>query len=178
MEEITLKFKLTAFAGLLAAFGLIVLYVKEFPVFSNTIGVKNVVIASFLVAVAISALLLFLLRNAWKPWREYWMQIVFLVFPILFFSPLLGSWINRISGVASNEAFQFVSESPYIAEAYGVLKNQKLRPAGYMLIAIQDGKTYKFKYKSQSYYPLSKSGDKILLPVKKGILGVKVVDLK
>jgi hypothetical protein len=178
MEEITVKFKLTAFAALLAIFGLIVLYVKEFPVFSNTIGVKALVLKSFLTGVAIAAFLLFLLRNRWKPLQEYWMGIVFLVFPILFFSPLFGSWLNRSNGTLNNETFQFVAESPYIAEAYGVLKNQKLRPAGYQLTAIQEGKTYKFKYKTQPYFPLSKSGDKIQIPIKTGLLGTKVVDLK
>jgi hypothetical protein len=178
MEEITLKFKLTAFAGLLSSFGLIYLYVKEFPVFSNTIGVKSLIIGSFIVAAICATLLLFLLRKKLNPWQEHWMQIVFLVFPMLFFSPLIGSWLNRSSGQNKGESFEFVSESPYIAEAYGVIKNQKLKPAGYMLIAKQQGKTYQFRYKSQAYYPLSKPGDDIVVPIKTGLFGVKMVDLR
>jgi hypothetical protein len=178
MEEVTLKIKLLSFGWLLSAIGLVYLYIQEFNVFSNTIGVKNLLLGSLLTAAALAALLLLAFRKQLHPWQDHWTPIVILVFPMLFFAPLFGSWINRSGGSKQAETFIFVSEGAYLREPYGVLKNQKIRPAGYMLIAKQNDKTYQFKYKSQPFYPLSKAGDEIVVPVKVGLFGVKVVNLE
>ncbi|HRI59140.1 MAG TPA: hypothetical protein PK228_05445, partial [Saprospiraceae bacterium] len=81
-------------------------------------------------------------------------------------------------GTTGNQSFEFVSETPYLASNYGVLKGEKLQPTGYYLMVKENGREIRFKYKLQSYYPLTKPGEKILLPVRKGLFGCRVILLQ
>ncbi|MFM8490221.1 MAG: hypothetical protein ACKOCH_28085, partial [Bacteroidota bacterium] len=66
----------------------------------------------------------------------------------------------------------------FLASPYGVLKGEKPKPTGYRLKVRYQGRELSFRYKSQAYFPLTKPGEEILVPVRKGVLGFYVVLLK
>ncbi|MFN0035993.1 MAG: hypothetical protein ACKVUS_13100 [Saprospiraceae bacterium] len=71
-----------------------------------------------------------------------------------------------------------MAETAYFASGYGILKGEKLKPTGWRLTVRQGRRERRLKYKSQAYYPLTKPGEEILLPVRRGIFGARVVLLK
>lgn len=156
---------------------LIWLYVREFAVLSNTLEVKGLVIGSMLVGGLISAGLIWRWRNRFTPWERHFPEVVLmLVFSVLF-APLFGSLLNRSLGESTTQSFDFVAETAYFASGYGILKEEKLTPTGWRL-TVREGKTERrLKYKKQAYFPLTKPGDKILLPIRRGVFGVRVVEL-
>ncbi len=156
---------------------LIWLYVREFAVLSNTLEVKGLVIGSMLVGGLISAGLIWRWRNRFTPWERHFPEVVLmLVFSVLF-APLFGSLLNRSLGESTTQSFDFVAETAYFASGYGILKGEKLTPTGWRL-TVREGKTERrLKYKKQAYFPLTKPGDKILLPIRRGVFGVRVVEL-
>lgn len=177
-ENIDWKFRLAAFGFMLFLFGLVVLEVREFPVFSNTVGVGQLVLRSVFTAALLAAILVFLMRQRLKPWKNHWTEIVFLVFPMLFFSPMFGSWLNRASGQVENQPFEFLSERAFFSSGYGLLKGEKVKPSGYLLTVREGDKLLTFKYKQQEYFPITKPGEIVLLPVRVGLLGWRTVTLK
>lgn len=177
-NTLSLRFRLAALGAVVVLIALVWLYVREFPVLSNTIGVARLALTSVAAAALLCAALLFGLRRRLSPWQAHWPEIVYLVFPLLFFAPLFGSLINRAGGAVGHQSFEFVAETPYLAAGYGILKGEMLKkPTGYLLTVKERGKRYQFKYKTQAYYPITKPGEAVLLPVRKGLLGFRVVTL-
>jgi len=162
----------------LAFFGLVWLYVREFAVLFNTIGAKGLVLGSMLVAAAIAAGSLWRWRERFTPWERHTPEVLFILIFSVLFAPLLGSLINRTLGKTENQSFEFISEAPYFSSNYGLLKGEKLRPTGWYLNVQENGRQHKFKYTTQTYYPLTRPGETILLPVRKGLFGCRVVLLK
>ena len=178
MQALDTRFKIYAFLAIFALFGFVWLYVREFAVLSNTIGAKGLVGGSMLVAALAAGGSLWRWRRRFSPWERHLPEVlIILVFSVLF-APLFGSWLNRAFGSTENQPFEFVSEAPYFASNYGLLKGEKIQPTGYHLTVQENGRVYHFKYKTQTYYPITKPGDKVLLPVRKGLFGFRVVLLK
>ncbi len=177
-ENLNWKIRLYGLGYIVTMFGMILLNVREFPIFSNTIGIGRLALCSALVMATLAAVLIFVLRNWLAPWKSNWPGIVFVVFPMLFFAPMLGSLLNRSSWEQTDQPFQFIAEQAYFAAGYGVIRGEKVQPTGYRLSVREQGKDFVFKYKSQPFYPLSKPGDTVLLPVKTGLLGFRIVALK
>ncbi|MFN0174975.1 MAG: hypothetical protein ACKVU0_10035 [Saprospiraceae bacterium] len=157
---------------------LVWVYVREFAVLSNTLEVKALVTGSMLVVAALTSGTLWYWRERFTPFERHFPEVVLiLVFSVLF-APLFGSLLNRSLGKSENQSFVFVSETAYFASGYGILKGEKLSPTGWRLTVREGTRERRLKYKSQAYFPLSKPGDKILLPVRQGILGARVVQLR
>ncbi|MCA0239058.1 MAG: hypothetical protein LCH81_21980 [Bacteroidetes bacterium] len=167
--------KLYAALAVLAFFLLIALYANEYQYLSNTIGVQGLVGGSVLVGVIVAGAGLWLGQQRFTPWKRHLPEVLFIGVFSLFFAPLFGSLLNRAFSLKSYESFEFVSEQPYFASGYGVLKDEKLQPTGYYLQVRQNGQIHRFKYKKQPYYPLTKPGEVIMLPVRRGIFGPRVV---
>lgn len=167
-----------AFLAVLVFFCLIWLYVLEFAVLFNTIGAKSLVLGSMLVAALLAAGALWLGRERFTPWDRHVPEVLFVLIFSVLFAPLFGSLLNRALGKNENQSFEFVSETPYLASNYGVLKGEKLQPTGYYLTVKERGKELRFRYETQSYYPLTNPGETILLPVRTGLFGYRVVLLK
>lgn len=170
--------KLVAVALTLIFFCLIALYVREFPVLSNTIDGRWLVIGSMLVGLLVSVGLIWRVRTRFIPWERHRPDVMFIVVVSIFFAPMLGSWLNRGLGTTEFQSFVFVSETPFFASGYGLLQGEKITPSGYHLRVRENGKSHRFKYKSQSYYPITKPGEVIMLPIRKGIFGARVMLLK
>lgn len=173
-----LRMRILAVLAVLALFGLVWLYVREFVFLFNTIGATRLVIGSMLVAAAIACGSLWRWRERFTPWERHTPEVLFILIFSVLFAPLFGSLINRTLGKTENQSFEFISEAPYFSSNYGLLKGEKLRPTGWYLNLQEGGRQHTFKYATQAYYPLTKPGDTILLPVRKGLFGCRVVLLK
>lgn len=170
--------KIYAFLAVLALFVLGGLYVREFAFLYNSIGVKGLVAGSLLVALAAAVAGLWLGRERFTPWKRHVPEILLILFCSVLFAPLFGSLLNRAFSLKEYHSFEFVSEAPYFSSGYGLLKGEKIEPSGYHLTVREKGQLHRFKYKGQAYYPLTKPGERILLPVRRGIFGVRVILLK
>jgi len=177
-QPLPLPTRLLAIAAVLLLFTLIWLYTQEFRVFTNTIGVKRLVLGAFFVGALAATSILYALRHRLSPWENHLPETFFIAAFCVLFAPLFASLLNRAAGPLENQSFIFVSEMPYLATSYGILRGQPLKATGIRLIVKKEGRTYRFQYKSQEYFPLSKPGDRVLLPVRKGLLGAEVVELK
>ena len=151
---------------------------REFPVFSNTLEVKRLVLISMLAAVVLAAAAVWLNRSRFMPWEEHFPTAVMILIFCLVFAPLFGSLLNRGLGHTENQTFDFVSETAYFAFGYGVLKGEKLKPRGWKLLLREGEQEWRLSYKGQAYFPLTKPGEQINLSIKRGFLGVRVVSLK
>ncbi|MCB0531923.1 MAG: hypothetical protein H6574_02410 [Lewinellaceae bacterium] len=173
-----LSAKLTAF-GLVIAFGVLIwLYTREFAVFTNTIGAGNLVLGAMVAGILLAAVALYAFRQRLQPWDRHVPEIATaLVFTTLF-APLFASLINRAGGPVEHQSFEFVSEIPYLSSNYGLLKGEKIKPSGIRLQVKEAGKLYRFQYKMQPYFPITEPGERILLPMRKGLLGFRVLQLK
>jgi hypothetical protein len=170
--------KLYAILSVLTLFLLAGLYAHELTYLFNSIGAGWLVLGSMLIMLAAACTGLWLGRDRFTPWKRHVPEVLLiLVFSVLF-APLFGSLINRWFSLKEYQSFQFVSEQPYFASGYGFLKGDKIVPTGYILTVREKGRTHRFKYKKQAYYPLTNPGEVIMLPVRRGIFGVNVVLLK
>ena len=167
-----------AFALVIVIIGLIWLYVREFEVFSRTLGISRLVIGSMLTAMLLATGAIYRWRERLQPWDRHATEVILVVVFGVLFAPLFGSWLNRMVGHTEQQPFEFVSEIPYLAAGYGVLKGEKVRPTGYRLQVRENGQLHRIRYKEHPYYPFTRPGDPVLLPVKVGWLGVRIVDLK
>jgi hypothetical protein len=170
--------RLLALLAVVALFGLVWLYVREFAVLYNTIAVGRLVAGSLLVAAMAISAVLWRWRERFSPWERHLPEVISLIVFGLLFAPFLGSLLNRSIGSDTHQSFEFVSEVPFLASNYGVLKGEQPRPSGYYLTVKDGGRYLEFKYKTQAYYPLTKPGEMILLPVRNGIFGFRVMTLR
>ncbi len=170
--------RLYAFLGVVAFLGLIWLYVREFTHFSNTIGIKWLVLGAMAVVGMLTTLLLYLKRDRFTPLGRHFPAVAIILVNAVLFAPLLGSLANRLLGKAIVREFKFISEKAYYAEAYGVLKGEDVKATGWRLTVNDAGMVRTFKYKKQPYYPISQPGDVISLPMVQGLFGAEVMDLE
>ncbi len=170
--------RLFAFGFVLFFFLLILLYVKEFPVLSNTVDVKWLVFGSMLFSLCCSGLYLWWYQTKFKPWDRHLPEVFIIAVLPMVFSPLAGSLLNRTLGTTSTSSFEFVSEMPFMATGYGIMKGQKIQPTGYFLHVKEGTKMRRFRYKNQAYYPITKPGERVLLPTINGLFGFRVVKME
>jgi hypothetical protein len=170
--------KLIAIAAVAIFFSLIWLYVREFPVLGNTMYARILLIMAFFCGLLTAAGLLLIFRKRFTPPGRHVPEIMTITALCILFMPLLFSRVNRAGGSIGHEPFEMVSETPYLAAAYGIIKGEKIKPTGYRLRVLRDNRLYAFQYKSQAYFPLTKPGETILLPIRHGLLGFPVLELK
>jgi hypothetical protein len=176
--QLSTRDQLLAFGSVAGLFGLIWLYTREFHILSNTIGAKRLIFGSMTIAFVLLAVCIGWLRKRFMPWGNHLTELLFIgIFGVLF-APLFGSLLNRGLGSSSTQSFDFVRETPYAAMGYGILKDEKITPTGWFLTVREAGMIHRFRYKTQAYYPISRPGDIILLPIRKGLFGFRVMELK
>ncbi|MCS6928303.1 MAG: hypothetical protein NZM43_02295 [Saprospiraceae bacterium] len=178
MEGLSWRIRLSAILVVAVLFGLIWLYTREYPVFTNTLEVSRLVLLSFLFGAGVAAAIVYVLRHRLKPWVNHVPEVLLIVFFVPLFMPLFASRVNRASGLVEHRPFEFVAETPYVASAYGWLCFQPVRITGYCLLVKDGQRLHRFQYKSQAYFPLSRPGDTVLLPIRQGCLGIEVMELR
>ena len=158
-------------------FGLIWLYVREFAVLGNTMYIRVLLIIACVSGLLSAGTAIFLFRKRFSPWKRHLPEMLSIAAVCVLFMPPAFSWINRSAGALSHEPFEFVAESPYLTTQYGIIKGEKVKPSGYRLYVLKEDRLYTFQYKNQAYFPLTKPGETVLLPVRHGLLGFPVVQL-
>ncbi len=178
MQPLRLSVRLLALTAVLLFFALVWLYTREFKVFTNTIGARALVFGAMFFGALVAAAVLYALRKRLTPWENHLPETFTIAVFTVLFAPLFVSLLNRAGGVREYQKFVFVSEMPYLSSGYGMLKGEKIKPSGYRLTVEKGGRVYRFQYKKQEYFPLSKPGELIELPVLNGLFGVLVVELE
>lgn len=150
-------------------------YVLEFDVLSNTLEMKKLLLISMgvMLVVVVGGIAAF--RARFVPLEERFPEILMLLFFGLVFAPLFGSVLNRGLGKNTQQTFELVSEMPYFSQGYGIIKGDTLKPAGWRLRLREGATIHKLRYKDQAHFPNLKPGEPIVLPIRDGILGVRVV---
>jgi hypothetical protein len=178
-RELSLRTRLTAIAAVFSIFAGIGLYVHELPFFNNTIDVQKMVTGSFVLGAVGAGLLLYGLRNRITPLDRHVPEILFISLVFILFSPLLVSLLNRGLGRKEEASFEFLNEAPFASTGgYGFLRTQQIKISGYQLDVREAGRLLRFRYKKQAYFPLTKPGESVLVPVRKGLFGFRVVVLE
>jgi hypothetical protein len=170
--------KLIAILAVTIFFGLIWLYVREFPALGNTLYIRVLLVLAVSLGLLIAGIALWILRERFRPWARHLPEILTISVGVALFMPLTVSLLNRAGGQVDYESFEFVSETPYLSSPYGVLKGEKIKPTGYRLRVLRENRLYAFRYKKQAYFPLTKPGEKIMLPIRHGLLGFPVLELR
>lgn len=174
-DTLSWKFRFIAIAAVLGVLGVIRLYTLEFGVFSNTIHAQMLVGLSILIGLVISGGLFYAFRARFLPLELHLPEFFSVLIFTIFLSPLLGSLLNRGLGHTEYHSFEFLTEKPYTSSTYGMMLHQRIQQQGYLLEVRDQGALRQFRYKSQAYYPLTKPGDPILLPMRVGIFGFRVL---
>lgn len=170
-------FKTAAAAVALLAI-LMWLYVREFSVLSNTLEARYIVFGSMLVVALLVGGALWYRRDRFTPMDRHLPEVMMILIFSVLFAPFFGSLLNRSFGKDETQSFEFMAETAYFSSGYGILKGERLKPTGWRLTVREGKKIRTVKYKRQAYYPLTKPGDQILLPVRKGIFGARVVTIQ
>lgn len=159
-------------------FALIWLYVREFPVLSNTIEIAQLLAGSLVAGLLVAGLIVWRYRRRFLPWSSHAPEVILIFVGCLIFSPLAGSRLNRAFGKTKYQSFVFVAEVPYVASAYGLVRFQKVQASGYHLLVRDNAGNYRFKYVTQSFFPNTRAGESILLPIRTGLFGVRIMMLQ
>lgn len=178
MDDLSWRERLGAITCVLALFGLIWLYTQEYPVFTNTLQANRLVIGALLFGALVAAGVVFALRRRLTPWANHVPEVLLIAFLVPLFMPLFASRLNRAGGTVKHRSFEFVAEVPYVASAYGWLRYRSIEVSGYRLIVKAKGRLHRFQYKSHPHFPLTQPGEMVLLPIRRGVLGIEVMELK
>lgn len=168
--------KYTAIAALFLL--LLILYVLEFPYFSNTFEVQKMVIFAMILGAAFGAFLGFRYQYVAKDSLErFQVYTAFIVLSIIFM-PLVMSLSNRLLSFQTmrQEQVELFQVEARVSERFGLLKGDAIQANSYYIFFIRNGELKRIKTE-QDIFKNNKKGDLIQLPVKKGIWGYEVVIL-
>ncbi len=173
----SLKTRLLIFFAVLALLGVVVLYVLEFQWFQNYLDLRPMLLGSLVVGILLGIFLGFRFQKSSDDLAEI-MQIwsACVILP-LFLMPLFASLANRLFAKQAIEQIQveFWEEKAYIQSRYGILKGEKLDKTGYFVFVVKDGEILRLQSKTPRF-PNAKKGDKVNLPLRKGLFGTDFVD--
>ncbi|MFK7935056.1 MAG: hypothetical protein AB8G22_16210 [Saprospiraceae bacterium] len=151
---------------------LIVLYVFEFPYFSNTFGVKKLVVLSLFVGAGLGAVIGYFFRKEAEDLTEQVQLYVFFIILTMIFMPLLGSLSNRLLSFqeVAAEQVEFAEIEPFFTDRFGILKGEKVKPNAFH--------TFFYRFDALSYirtktniFPDARRGDLININTRKGFWG-------
>lgn len=170
--------RLFAIVSTIMVFGVIFGYFTEFKHIDSTPGVSKLVLISLLVAV-ISGFItaIFTIKSPPKS-IERTRNYLFLTLAFVLVIPLLALKTNRWFADKDSkiEAFTFISQKPVLSKPFGQLKFESLEPSYFIARLEQDGKRMTIKTK-QKWISNARTGSQVYLPVRKGLWGLKIVDV-
>lgn len=177
-EELDLRTRMYAILGVLGFVACVLAYVREFPHLNNTIGVGKLVFWAMLAALLATLAAIVVKRQRFLPLKKHLPELVLVLIVPILFAPLAASCLNRWVGRDGYHSFEFLSEKPFIPGNIALFDRRQPRPDGWELFVREGYTGYKFRYRKQAYFPISKSGDNIQLPVRRGLFGFEVVVLE
>lgn len=151
---------------------MIVLYVFEFPYFSNTFGVQKLVFISLIIGAIIGIVIGYLLRKDAEDLTERIQYYVFFIILSMIFMPLLASLSNRLFSFQkeTTEQVRFVEITPFYADRFGILKNEKVKPNAYHTFFYRENDLCYIRTKS-NVYTSAQPGESISIQTREGFWG-------
>ncbi|MBK6901903.1 MAG: hypothetical protein IPH04_03580 [Saprospirales bacterium] len=170
------KQKIGYFLVGLAFLGLIALYALEFYYFKRTFGIRTMSLVAAGIGAVVGVILGAALSRKAEDAVDRIQVFLFCIVLCAGFSPLLASLSNRLLSPhpVKWEGVQFFEEKAYISERFGVMKGEKVKPRGYNLFFMREGKLVRI----DNRLPLPgkpQRGDTLQIPVRKGLWGVEWV---
>lgn len=171
------KIKAIAFAALIGIVGLITAYVFEFRYLSNTIGAGKLIGFSALAGSLLAAMVarpLALRESDGIGKLRLWLGLALMG---AMFGPLFGSWLNRLPSRREPVVIQarFIEEKPYAQRPFGVLEGETVEPDGYYIFVLFEDAIHRFQSPVQRFRN-AKKNEMVELPMRKGLLGFRLVD--
>ncbi len=163
----------------LAVLFLIILYVLEFSFFTNTFQVKSLVLRSLLIGAIAGGVVGWRFRENAEDLTERIQLYIFFIIIFAIFSPLFGSLSNRLLSfhAVENQEVEFVEETSFASSPYGFFREEQVKPEGYYIFFYWESRLKKIESKI-SLFPDHKRGEKVFLPIQKGLWGYDFVRLK
>ncbi|MEL7020606.1 MAG: hypothetical protein AAGK47_03285 [Bacteroidota bacterium] len=155
---------------------LIVLYVLEFPHFSNTFDMKSLVLWSLLLGAIVGMGIGYGFRKEAADLTERVQLYLFLMVLTMIYAPLVGSLTNRLLSfdTASAEAVEFVETVPFYADRFGILKGEQIRPNAYHTFFYRQGRL-SYVRSSTPLFPDAKMGATVEIKTRQGFWGYDCV---
>lgn len=165
-----------ALAGTFLFFLFIWLYVKEFDHFNQTIQAKRLVVPALLIGGGSGLLLGLYLQRSYQDEIVRLRIVMACLFALLILFPLLTSLSNRLLSwhEVRYQEVEFVQERAYFSSRFGAIKGDSQMPTGFYLFFYYEGKLRRVSME-QSHFETVEDGDRILIPIKKGLWGVEFI---
>lgn len=155
----------------------IVTYVLQFDHFDKILNATYFLILSACLGAALGVFLA--LRFSKKEKEAYDKMRVYMICIMLsiVFMPLLVGLINRyldFRTVQVKEA-QLLQLKPSTNQPFGYLRDEEMKITHYDTVILLDGDIHNLKTKNNPF-PNQKAGDKIMVPIHQGLLGINFLD--
>jgi hypothetical protein len=178
-QELSVKARIGTIAAVAALFVSIGLYVREFPVFYNTINVQYLLTGAAISGLVIAGAILYFFRARFTPFGRHVPEVLLVGVTLVLFAPLFASLLNRGLGRMENQSFEFMDETPFSTTGgFGLWRTNQIKRSGFSLEVRENGNLLRFRYKKQRYFPITRPGEFVLLPVCQGLFGIRVVRLE
>jgi len=152
-------------------------YIYEVNIWQNTLHPLYLVISATLLCLLLGGFLVWKLRPRLTPVHKHLPELFALLFLLVVLCPLFVSLLNRSLGTETYQSFEFIAEKPHIFTQVGRAIRGKPVKEGFEL-TVRDGRQIRtFRYKKQAYFPLTKPGEPIMVPITRGLLGSNIVNL-
>jgi len=162
--------------GALLVFGLIYLYVLEFPFFQNTLNIGRLVLFSLLTGGILGGFLGFQFGKKSKELLERTQIFVASLILTTLIMPLLLSICNRKLNTKPPrvEKLEFLRQETFAGSRFGNLAELKEKPDGFRIYLLRNGEVLRLQKKEAPFTGKNK-GEKINLPISRGTLGIEYV---
>jgi len=161
--------------GTILIIGLIVGYTFEIPHFSNTFGIKSLILSALGLGFVIGLLCGWKYTQDNKNSLEKFQITVAFIFLGMVVMPLFASWINRV--LASNEVkvepLEFVSQQPFSQSRFGAGVGN-LKVDGYYLFFVRNKNIERVRTKGILVSEDVAKGAVIGIPIRRGSLGYDI----
>ncbi len=164
--------------GTILVFGIMTLYVFEFAYLQNTFNAFKLIVGSLVVGFIIGLLLGQNFKKRFADEDER--RVIAFGFPVLIalLFPLMTSLVNRKLNFnpPKQEQVEFFRFEGYGGSRLGFVEGMEPGVDGYSIFFIRDKNIERIRSK-QPHFKDKKEGEKINLPISKGVLGFEYVEL-
>lgn len=154
----------------------IFIYVKEFDHFNLTIKAKNLVIPALVIGGVLGLALGWYLQRGQEDSVVRLQIVMACLFGLIIVAPLFASLSNRLISwkKVRYEEVEFVKEQAFYSSRFGAIKGDSQMPTGYHLFFYYHDRLIRISLK-KSLFETNEEGDRILIPVKKGLWGTDFI---
>ncbi len=162
--------------GVLLVFGVIYLYVLEFPFFQNTLNISRLLLSSLLTGAILGSILGFQFGKKSSELLERTQIFIAGLLLTTLIMPLLISVYNRkfTSQPPQIERLEFLRQETFAGSRFGNLAELKEKPDGFRIYLLRNGEVLRLQ-KKEAPFQGKKQGEKVDIPVYRGPLGIEYI---